>query len=729
MMAGRVQAFARRQTNIEGMEQKTSVVSLKWLRRLSVLSLAVPLFIFALFGGYRLLEGTDEAQRRVSRSLRVAHEHASKVLSGAEALQSRIIDLVEGRTAQELRRDEARLHAKLKAAAKDQPQLQSIWIIGADGAPIASSKFYPVPNVNFADREYLTFHRQGKQGVYVAHPFNTRTTGERVLDLSGRFDDARGQFSGVVNISLATVYFEQFYNDLVSDEPGLAVNLFRQDGDIYTRWPLVKNAPAKLPASSPVMTQIAQGKYSAQVRGVSSVDGQERLIAFKKIDAYPVYLGTGMNLTTLREELFKELAALMAFGLPPFVALFLTTRFAVSRTREALESSEKLERETLTRRRAEDALLQAQKLEALGRLTGGVAHDFNNALMVISNNAFLLKRNTLEAGAKQLSSITRAVESATKLTRQLLAFSRRQALVPEYVRLEDRLPSFLDLIVPVLGSQIRSSVSVSPGTHAIKVDPAELELALLNLAINARDAMPAGGVYSVRAYNVSGAPPAGMPSETVVIEVADNGSGIDEALLSKVFEPFFTTKPAGHGTGLGLSQVYGFCRRAGGDARITSKAGLGTTVSLYFPAAAAEETPMARMQDPINRNLNTRVLLVEDNDEVAASLMPLLEALGCSVTRVDRAAAAREQLESGDLPDLVLSDVVMPGEMDGLALAQWARGAHPRLPLVLMTGYAEQIDAITGQGFEVLPKPCSAQTLSAAIGRLTRQGRRVEGQQ
>ncbi|MBI2772237.1 MAG: response regulator [Burkholderiales bacterium] len=359
----------------------------------------------------------------------------------------------------------------------------------------------------------------------------------------------------------------------------------------------------------------------------------------------------------------------------------------------------------------------------MGRLTGGVAHDFNNALMVISNNAYLLQRNVTEGGKRQLASISRAVESATKLTRQLLAFSRRQALVPETFRLQDALPAARELIVPVLGSQVALDIEVAPDTRAITVDMAELELALLNLAINARDAMPSGGAFTIMARNATGELPAPLKGDAVVVEAGDTGGGIPEEVIGKVFEPFFTTKPVGHGTGLGLSQVYGLCERAGGAATITSVPGNGTRVSLFFPATEAAAAPGPADRRAVDRQLGKRVLLVEDNDEVAGSLLALLEALGCTVTRVDRAAAGREWLAAhADLPDLVLTDVVMPGDMDGVGLAQFIRQTLPSLPVLLMTGYAEHMEAIGKLDFEVLPKPCSAQILSAAITRVTDKG-------
>ncbi|KRC27550.1 hybrid sensor histidine kinase/response regulator [Acidovorax sp. Root219] len=701
--------------------QSRARASVKWLRLLVLLSVAVPLFIYLVFGAVGYVDAREEAELRVSRSLRVAHEHAAKVMAASEALQDRVLAMVSGRSPQELRIHATDLHAAMLARVKDQPQIQSIWVIDAEGKPIASSRFAQVPVFEVSDRDYFQFHRLQPPGQrYLSAPLVARTTQEKIIDISIGFEDHNGQFGGVVNVSLLAGYFQDFYSDLVADEPGLAVNLFREDGAIYTRWPLVANAPDRLAPSSPVMERLLKGEVAAQMRGISSVDRQDRIIAYRKVGSYPLFVGTGMNLTALRNEVLRQLGALFALGALPVAALFFAARMALRNARTALSTMESLEKEIVTRRRAEEALLQAQKLEALGRLTGGVAHDFNNALMVISNNLHLLKRTVPDAGTRQLDSIARAVKSATNLTRQLLAFSRRQPLVAEHVVLQDKLPSIQDLIAPVLGSQVQLQVRVDPATAPVVLDLAELELALLNLSINARDAMPKGGTLEIHARNASESEAGqGMPA-MVLVEVADTGTGIPPELLSKVFEPFFTTKPVGEGTGLGLSQVYGMCQRMGGRAEIASEEGVGTRIRLYFPStepqAASEEAGPAPSLAPLGKTL----LVVEDNDEVAASLVPILESLGCSVTRMDRAAKARALLEQGERPDLVLSDVVMPGEIDGVALATHIRATWPAQKLLLMTGYAEQLDHIHHLGFEVLPKPCTPQMLHAAIARITR---------
>jgi signal transduction histidine kinase len=684
---------------------------------LALLSVLVPLFVYGALGIFRYQEASQGTELRVSRSLRVAHEHANSVVKSAEALNDRIFDLVNGRSPEELRQRSAALREVFLAKLRDERQVQSIWIIGADGKAIVTTLAATPPNLDFSDREYFQHHQRGQAGRYLSPPFTSRTTGERILDISARFNGPDGNFGGVINVSLRTSYFEEFQSNLINDEPGLALNLFHEDGPIYARWPKLANAPDRLGPNSPTLQLVKAGKTSATVRGVSSVDNRNRLVSFAKLEGYPLYVGAGIDLSTVRAAVMREFAVLLALGLPPFAAIFFAARIAIRRAQESYLAAERLNAETITRRKAEEALLQAQKLEALGRLTGGVAHDFNNALMVISNNAFLLHRETTPAGAERLASIKRAVDSATKLTRQLLAFSRRQALIPERVDLRAKLPATGALLAPVLGGQIALSIEVAPDVHPILVDMAELELSLLNLAINARDAMPAGGAFTIRARNLeAGTDDPSKRLPMVLIEVSDSGSGIPPEVLARVFEPFFTTKPVGEGTGLGLSQVYGFCERAGGQASIRSELGVGTTVSLRFPAATGVVDPGEAVREAVPRNLGKFVLVVEDNDEVAGALTLLLEALGCRCARVKGGEAALDWLAVQAQPvDLVLSDVVMPGAFDGLGLALRLRDLYPKQRVVLMTGYAEKMDRIETLGFEVIPKPCSPEVLAAAI--------------
>jgi CheY-like chemotaxis protein len=336
--------------------------------------------------------------------------------------------------------------------------------------------------------------------------------------------------------------------------------------------------------------------------------------------------------------------------------------------------------------------------------------------MVISNNLHLLRRvEPSLAGSRQLAAIGRAVSSGERLMRQLLAFARQQPLHPEVVSLQERLPVLLALVAPTLGPRIQGQCAVDPDTPAVEVDAAELELAIINLAVNAKDAMPAGGRFRLSARSAR-PEEAGLAGDFVVISVADSGTGIDPDIIERVFDPFFTTKPFGQGTGLGLSQVYGLCTQAGGTARIESTPGRGTEVKLFLPAAAGAPAGVPAKAMPEDASLDCSVLLVEDNEDLAGVTSALLEGVGCRVQWASSGDAARDVIDRGATHiDVVVSDMAMPGQLDGLGLAEWLRERHPEMLVVLITGYASQLHDASARGFTVLSKPCPPDALIAAV--------------
>jgi PAS domain S-box-containing protein len=342
---------------------------------------------------------------------------------------------------------------------------------------------------------------------------------------------------------------------------------------------------------------------------------------------------------------------------------------------------------------AREKLAQAQKLEALGQLTGGIAHDFNNLLMIVSGHAQQLRR--LVTSPKQLRAID-AIDTATSrgesLTRHLLAFSRNQQLSPAVVDLKARVEAMCGMLISSLRGNIELRCDIPDGIWPTEVDISEFELALVNVAVNARDAMPDGGRFTVSARNVSltpGQSPGGLDGDFVELSMADTGIGIPRIALAKVFEPFFTTKAVGKGTGLGLSQVHGFAHQSGGTVTIASEVGRGTTIAIYLPRSHAPITSMAQhVQPQPSANGYGTVLVVEDNPEVADVTAALLVQLGYRVTHATQATEALSLLEQGDI-DLVFSDIVMPGPMDGVALAGAIRARYPRVPVILTTGYTE----------------------------------------
>lgn len=370
--------------------------------------------------------------------------------------------------------------------------------------------------------------------------------------------------------------------------------------------------------------------------------------------------------------------------------------------------------------RAPDAELRisrSQHIEALGRLTGGVAHDFNNLLGVISNSAHLIQRQSPAADLQApLAATLRAVAIGSRLTQQLLRFAAQRPLCAQPVELAGTLHGLRDLLQTVMGARTEVTVAVAADTPCVTVDTNELELALTNLSLNARDAMPSGGHLHLQARRAHDDEVPDLPEgRYVLITISDDGLGIDDDTVERVFEPFFTTKAIGQGTGLSLAQVMGFCVQAGGTARLTSTEGLGTTVSLLLPA---REDPPTRVDaatpgHPPSSIDGARLLLVEDNDDLAEVTAALLSRMGCEVQRAVDPQSALRLIANEPAFDVVLSDVKMPGGMDGLGLARVLREACPGLPVVLISGHAAQTSA--GEDFVVLDKPCQPADLVAAL--------------
>ena len=362
-------------------------------------------------------------------------------------------------------------------------------------------------------------------------------------------------------------------------------------------------------------------------------------------------------------------------------------------------------------------LAESQKLDALGQLTGGVAHDFNNLLMIISGSVHALKRGI--GSDTKLQRAVSAIEAATKrgaaLTSQLLTFARRQSVNPQVIDLVERINAVRDVLGTGVGGAVTLEFDVDPNIGTVMVDIAELETALVNLVINARDAMPEGGKITVAARNQAFGGTADN-GDYVAISVSDSGVGIAPDLLDKVFDPFFTTKPIGKGTGLGLSQVHGFAHQAGGTVKVTSELGKGTQVTILLPREHA--SAQLGDVDAVEGSGSGTVLLVEDNPDVASVSISLLEQLGYTVRRVADAEAALQEIDR-DGVDLVFSDIVMPGKMDGLAFAHRVREIRPDLPVLLATGYSDAAANVRGD-FPILRKPYEIHELSQAIAKLPR---------
>jgi PAS domain S-box-containing protein len=376
--------------------------------------------------------------------------------------------------------------------------------------------------------------------------------------------------------------------------------------------------------------------------------------------------------------------------------------------------------------RAQEQLAQSQKMEALGQLTGSIAHDFNNLLTIVSGHAQLLRRRLTDPKHLQaIDAVHAAANRGESLTRQLLAFSRRQPLNPVVTDLKERVEGVREMLVGSLRGNVELKCDIPADVWPVEVDIAELELALVNIAVNARDAMPGGGSITLSARNVSLKKSDGvdqLEGDFVALAMTDTGVGIAPDVLPRIFEPFFTTKALGKGTGLGLAQVYGFSHQSGGTVVATSTVGSGTTITIYLPRKQA--IPVEAVQAPPTQpsvSGQGTVLVVEDNAEVAEITASLVEQLGYQATRAENATEALNRLQRGDKVDLVLSDVVMPGGMNGIALAQEIGNHYPHIPVVLTSGYSDVVHTAQSR-YAILRKPFQLSALEKSIREALERG-------
>jgi signal transduction histidine kinase len=455
--------------------------------------------------------------------------------------------------------------------------------------------------------------------------------------------------------------------------------------------PAAGDSMLQLLAASPETRSTLQSLWSRALAG-------EEFTATEKIDGLQGRRTYEMRLSTLRD---REGNAIGAY------------QFAYDLT-ERLRDQERL-------RNAEAALRQAQKMESLGQLTGGIAHDFNNLLAVFGGGVQLLEQSGRPLSPRVLESMRRAVARGTDLTRHLLAFSRRRPVNPESLDVGAHLKATRAMLDTSLGGSIELRMTLQDDIWPVEVDAGEMELAILNLCLNARDALSGGGTIEIAAGNLQ-LEVDGALCDLVKISIADSGSGMTAEVKARAFEPFFTTKDVSRGSGLGLPQVYGFAQQSNGRVTIESEVGVGTTVTLLLPRSMREPASASRGADApsggsrtATRRRRGHVLLVEDDQEVAALTRELLSSLGFSFIHVASAEAALGALANERGIDVVVSDIMMPGGVSGLQLAREIRRRHPGLPILLTTGYVESASDMADGEFDLLLKPYTLESLAAAL--------------
>ncbi len=695
------------------------------MRRITLIVLLVAAIVlpslYVAVMAYNDLRTREATARDVTmRTVRVAEEHALKVFDLSETLDARIVDLVQDLDDTAVRHQEADIHDALNTIGGGYPQVASVSIFGASGMLLANSLYFPAPYASIADRDDFVGIRDGKVIEHISRvmPGPLRLKGPPVFNTGVARRHSDGTFAGMVSIALKSSYFSAFYRDLLGGANApMTMALTRTDGAVLASYPPLP-AGANAPAAA---SREDAGDPRAGVVRVSH-DGDSEIVAYRRVGSYPVFVSCAYRTSAIWREWYQHLSVLFLSMFVPSIALWSVIWLSLKRLRAEEEAWERWQAEASMRRSIESAYRQSRKMEALGNLVGSVAHDFNNLLMIISSNVQIARRRGVQHLDAELAAIERALKNGQSLTRQLLGVARKQPLRSETIDVAQWLAACRELLKTSLGSKSSLVVETPPDLWPIRVDMAELELAVINLAVTARAAMPQGGRFTIRAHNISFRREDGFPltGDFVQLALDDTGAGMPPDVLARAFEPLFTTKAKGMGTGLGLPQVFAFSERSGGLATIDSAIGAGTSVRLYLPRARAGEMPRAVIAAdaaapghpaaPPPDGL--RILLVEDNDEVAAGTEALLQMLGHEVAYAANADDALRLLhEAGGDPaapgafDLVISDIHMPGKLNGIDLAETIEHGPLKLPVILVTGYAEELDRTRRVNARVLSKP------------------------
>src|SRR6202171_4302815 len=534
-------------------EQRNSLRLLQWMM---AASLALPIALFAFASEVSWISTQDTADRQIERTLDVAHEHALKVFETIDRSLSEINEIIRGIPDVGIQSREQALHLRLKQLADSLPQMKSAWIFDAQGHALVNSLVLPAPAIDFSDRDYFNAHIDKDIGIFIGNALTPRAPyqGAAFFGVSRRRQTDDGSFAGVIQASVLPEYFENFYTRIGRD-PGSFFARGLTDGTVLARFPVIERE-VRIDRNGPVEQKLVANPKAGLVTVTSPADGIERRLGYQRLAEYPIYVSAGLETSAIRSRWLTTIGSYLIFGLPATALLFLILSVALRRTQRLyFESAKRME--------AEEALKHGQRLEALGQFTGGVGHDFNNLLTGIRASADAVPRPHLSEERRQryIDAISDTVSRAAKLTAQLLAFARRQTLKPEVFDVGQSVQTLSEMIGTLTGSPIAIITRVPDQPCFINTDAGQFETALINMAVNARDAMGGEGRLTIAVRAVAELPhPAPHPESPhgyVAVSVDDTGVGIPQERFGRIFEPFFTTKEVGQGTGLGLAQALG----------------------------------------------------------------------------------------------------------------------------------------------------------------------------
>ncbi len=698
------------------------------------------LVLIILVTGQQLLQLRSglisDAERQMARLDMVFAEQTGRAVETVDLVLRDVVDDVHG-----TRATPGSLDEMLRRHIEGVRQVLEVTLYDPSGAIVSSSR-PPGTRTELlpAGRSLLAYHAgHPGQDLQISEPIRIGD-GPWMTLMSRRVNNPDGSFAGAVIAQLNLAYFEDFYKAVELSENG-AIVLHRRDGLVLARYPHSDKAIGSSFAELSPFKEVLAHAIAGTVLMKSPVDGSIRVLAIRALRAFPLAVNVSVDQENVlapwrQQTLVLTLVALCGSVVMGTLLLLLARashrlESLLPEFRSAKEAAESANAALLVqmheRERAEAAMRQAQRIEAVGQLTGGVAHDFNNLLTVMLGNLDLMQHSEKldQALKERLLRMRHAAERGATLVDQLLAFARRQPLSPRAVELNGVVSGMSGLLQSAIGNNIRIETRLANGLWPAMIDPTQIELVILNLAINARDAMPKGGTLTIETANThmagpaeDGSAPPGAPAagDYIVVSVRDTGTGMAPEVLAKAFEPFFTTKGVGHGSGLGLSQVFGLARQSGGGVHLESSLGQGTTVRVYLPRAANAAIPAELMVVPeFAGGSASTILLVDDDEAVRSTTGMILETMGYKILSAESGQGALAVLRSDIAIDLLLTDVAMPG-MNGPQLARQVRVVRPSLPIVFFSGYADP-EAVAGDTIRqrIVRKPFRAADLAAQI--------------
>jgi signal transduction histidine kinase/CheY-like chemotaxis protein len=699
------------------------------LRLLTVAAIVIPVVVFATAAWVNYVAAFRDARERVDRAKEAIHEYALKTFESDELILDRIAEHVAAKDRSELIGSEE-FHRYLRQF-EGKPQISAVGLIIAGEGLAASNPVFPLPTTNVGPPNYVRVDRGEKEPIYIGQAVPgtfTQAPQFSVVRLDRR--SAQDAGTGLIFVSAKLSDFAGYYRTII-DLKDFLVTVIRSDGAVLARSPGSELVGETLSISSHFRQAITREPKSGAYAGASELDGIERLFSYRQLGAYPVYVSVGLKRSAVIEGWVWLMAGHLAIGLPATIGLFLLAWLALRRSRAADAALATAEVHAERRELAEASLRQIQKLDVVGQLTGGIAHDFNNLLAVITGNLELILRKPQDGArvVRVAKAAFQAAERGARLIEQLLMFSRRRVMRPMTLDINRVLLEFETLMRHAAGPAIRLRLKLDPALDCSNIDRAQFEAAVLNLVVNARDALPKGGRITIETANVvidekcANENPDKTSGAYVVISVRDNGIGIPASVLPHVFEPFYTTKDVGKGSGLGLSQVYGFATECGGHATIESQNGRGTTVRLYLPKcveAFVEQAERSVRASPSSKAGGT-VLVVDDDVSVLETAKETVADLGYRALAAHNGPEALQILKGPDSIDLLFSDIVMPGSLNGIQLAEEARRLQPSLKVLLTSGHSAAV--LTDKhglpkAFPVLAKPYRRDQLAANLREL-----------